>query len=125
MRLRRCVEVLIFVFGVSGEAFAAEAAVQPDSVIREIYEAKIASGPERSFEVTETIVSSSFTPELKALYEKAQHASEPVIDFDIFYDAQDFSISDLKVKLMRREGASAVVEARFKNFGEPTAVCLT
>jgi hypothetical protein len=122
MRLRRCVGVLVFFFGVSGEAIAAEAAVQPDSVIREIYEAKIASGPERSFDVTDTIVSSSFTPELKALYQKAQHASEPVIDFDIFYDAQDFSISDLKVELKRREASTAVVEASFMNYGEPTTV---
>jgi hypothetical protein len=123
MRLRRCVgAAVVLVLNVCGEAFAAEAAVRPDSIIREIYETKIASGAERSFEATDTIVSSKFTPELKALYQKAQHASEPVIDFDIFYDAQDFSISDLKVKVLRNEGSRAEVEASFRNYGEPTAV---
>ena len=122
MRLRRCVGVLIFAVALSGEAIAAEAAVPPDSLIREIYEAKLGSSSEQSFDVTDTIVEAHFTPELKSLYQRAAHAPEPVIDFDIFYDAQDFSISDLSVAVVSRKGSRAVVRAQFKNYGEPTTI---
>lgn len=125
MRLTRCVGLLFIVIVSAEGALAAEAAVPPpDSVVRQLYETKIASGAEHAFDATEQIVDGHFTPELKTLYRKATSSPEPVIDFDIFYDAQDFSISDLDVTLLDRKGDTAVVRVAFNNFGEPTTLDL-
>ena len=122
MRLKRCVGLLIVAIGLGAESAASQTPVAPERVVREIYQAKIASAFGKSFDVTDAMVDSHFAPELKALYRRAAHAPEPVVDFDIFYDAQDCSISNLDVRLIEQVGVRAVVRASFDNYGEPTTV---
>ena len=105
-------------------AFAAMAgeAAGPDAVLRQLYETKIAADVAEQYDTTEQLIAANFAPDLKAMYDIAIKSDEPVIDFDIFYNAQDFSVRDVAVKIVSQTDDTAIVRVDFKNFDEPMGV---
>lgn len=104
----------------------------PNGVIEDIYARKIAADKAGNYEETEKIIEQSFTPELFALYVAAGETSRrldiPVIDFDIFYDAQDWDQEKLTPEAVKTEimpgggGVDATVKVTLPIFEEQRTI---
>ncbi len=96
------------------------AAVPPEVGLQRIYENLAAKFEGCSTYTTAHATLYDFTPELLVEYKKAVSAPEPIIDGDVFYDAQDGEPSAVAVKALTQEGADrATVQADFTVSGEP------
>lgn len=104
----------------------------PNGVIEDIYARKITADKAGNYEETEKIIEQSFTPELFALYVAAGETSRrldiPVIDFDIFYDAQDWDQEKLTPEAVKTEimpgggGVDATVKVTLPIFEEQRTI---
>jgi len=107
-------------FALAGISVAA--GMGPDAVMHQLYEQKISADMAEQYDTTDKLITENFAPDLKALYDEAIKSDEPVIDFDIFYNAQDFSVTDVEARTVSENGDTAVVRVSFKNFNEPDGV---
>lgn len=118
----------VSVFLVAPVAFAQQAsdsqvsdARAPDSIVRSIYSAYNGYGLGTS--PTDPEIRDLYSARLRTLLAEEDHRVRRDglgrLDFDIFVDAQDCDVSNLKVGAPRIDGDKAVVEVGFLNFGEP------
>jgi hypothetical protein len=102
------------------EGKTAQATTPPDAVLKEIYAAhekdngKILDGKSR------TLLDRYFDKPLADMIWKdltTQRDEAGVLDFDIFYNAQDFEIKNFNAAEPKIEGGKATVTVTFENFG--------
>lgn len=96
--------------------------IAPEIFVKSLYDTKLetqAVSPEFGAAMTDSIVLRHFTPDLLALYKLAIHTNEPIVNGDVFWDAQEW---DDKIEVATRttanDGKTATVEAGFKLNGE-------
>lgn len=103
--------------------------VPADTFVLSLYQTKLESeavSPEMGAAMTDSLILTHFTPDLLALYKAAVDASvnEPVIDGDVFWDAQDWDTKEVATKTTRETPTDATVEVDFKIAGEARKVTL-
>jgi hypothetical protein len=76
---------------------------------------------------TDSLILTSFTPDLLALYKKGIDAghSEPVVDGDVFWGAQDWDTKEVATKTTAQSPDTATVDVTFKNAGQDRTVTLS
>jgi hypothetical protein len=92
----------------------------PVSVVRELYRVHAESEKTKMSVLKPPLRERFFARSLARLLAEDDKRREARLTYDPIYNAQDFKIADLAVSLKSRQGAKAVVEARFKNFDKPT-----
>lgn len=98
-------------------------AQSPQAVVEELYRSWAAYFAEPEHQAgPEALLRPVFTASLMAEYDAALKSDEPVVDYDILYNAQDFEIKNLAFSTEKEDAASAVVKATFLNFEQPTIV---
>jgi hypothetical protein len=108
---------------VDTQAFQAQTSAAPDTLIKDLYDVhaqdmksendRIVNGKDRKY------LDKYFDKNLADLIWKdlTTHTDEVgVIDFDLFYNAQDFDIKNLVVSPAKIEGAKATVPVSFSNY---------
>jgi hypothetical protein len=98
------------------------ATIPPEIFIKSVYDTKLetqAISPEFGAAMNDSVVLSHFTPELLALYKAAIDAGEPIVDGDVFWDAQDWDDKiEVATATTANDGKTATVEASFKILGQ-------
>lgn len=108
---------------------AAATTVAPDIFVQSIYdtlkEAEAVS-PEFGASMVDSAVLRHFTPELLALYKTAGDIPEPIIDGNVFWDAQEWDYkAEMTYAVTANDGKSATVEASFKQGDETRKITYT
>jgi hypothetical protein len=92
----------------------------PVTVVRELYRVHGEAEKTKQSVLKPPLRDRFFSRSLARLLAEDGKRREARLTYDPIYNAQDFKISDLAVSLKSRQGEKAVVEARFKNFSQPT-----
>lgn len=100
----------------------AAALQKPAEFIAGLYAEKAAAEAKDDYGVVDRIVAAHMTAGIRAAWTKAAGADEPLVDGDIFYDAQDWDIKDLTFSEESASDAAAVVRADFSNLGQAKQV---
>ena len=99
---------------------AAAADDDPVAVVRELYRVHGESEKTKASVLKPPLRDRFFARPLARLLGEDDKRREARLTYDPIYNAQDFKITGLDVALKSRQGDKAVVEARFKNFDQPT-----
>ena len=98
------------------------ATIPPEIFVKSVYDTKLESqavSPEFGAAMNDSVVLSHFTPDLLALYKVAIDSGEPVVDGDVFWNAQDWDDKiEVATKTTANDGKTATVEASFKILGQ-------
>ena len=103
--------------------------VAPDIYVLSLYHTKIESesvSPEFGAAMTDSIILTSFTPDLLALYKQGIDAghSEPVVDSDVLWGAQDWDVKEVATKTTAQDATTATVVVDFQDSGAARSVTL-
>lgn len=109
--------------GITAEAKSAT----PEEVVKEIYKIHAADWNGTGDRILDTreSVGKYFETKLADILWKHLNADpdkEDIVDFDIFYNAQDAEIKSLKVAPAKIVGKKATVVVTFKNFGKAVKI---
>lgn len=134
MNIRHLLAAIVFVVAatVSSAAKPESAGPDPDVILQNLYKAHDAQKGLFFDAQHQNLIDQYFTRELAALIRKdAKDADDEMgaVDFDPLYDSQDPQITNFKIGKVKWGGTDkdeelglAVVEATFKDYGEPKSI---
>ncbi len=116
--------------------FAASADVAPpsheppkaDVFVKSLYTQKLeaeAASPDFGRARTDSLILNYFSAELLGLFKAAMASSEPIVDGDVFMNAQDWDTKEVSTKIVSATADTATVEAEFKVFDDVRKVTFT